>query len=121
MAAYANVILVVDQSDAAPYFGENMDVTFDTTMQDDVGMDAEAFISSLCRYDFVTNFATLNAKTKRLLSEYVSRSIALAGIAYNMAGFSSRIEAEDMLNIHLYRMRLIEKMLADQKTVTYMV
>ena len=37
-----------------------------------------------------------------------------------MSGFTSRIEAEDMINIHLFRMNLIEKLLIDQKTVTYM-
>jgi len=119
MAAYTNVTLVVDQTDAVPYLGANLDAAFDVTMQDDVGMDAQAFLTALCRYDWVTNLATLDANSKRLLSEYVCRYIAVAGIAYEMAGFTSRIEAEDMLNIHLYRMRIIETILTDQKSVTY--
>ena len=120
MAAFANVTLVVDQTDLVPYLGENIDATYDATMQDDVGLDAEAFLTTLCRKDWVTDFAGLNAKTKRLLSEYVCRAMALAGIAFNMAGFTSRIEAEDMLNIHLFRMNIIENILRDQKSVTYM-
>lgn len=121
MVAYSNVTLVVDQSDVAPYLGENIDATYDATMQDDVGMDAQAYITTLSRYDWVANLGTLDTNTKRILSEYVSRAIALAGIAFNMAGFTSRIEAEDMLNIHLFRMRAIENLLGakDQKGVTY--
>ncbi len=119
MAAYTNVTLVVDQSDAAPYLGAKLDPAFDATMQDDVGMDAQAFLSALSRYDWVTNFAELDANTKRILSEYVCRAMALAGIAYEMAGFNSRIEAEDMINVHLYRMRIIEKLLVDQNLVKY--
>lgn len=119
MAAYANVTLVVDTTDVTPYLGELVDATYDVTMQDNVGMDAEAYITTLCRYDWVANLANLDANSKRLLSEFVARMIAVAGIAYNMAGFTSRIEAENMLNIHIWRIGKIEKILADQKGVTY--
>ena len=120
MAAYSNVTLVADTGDVTPYLGENIDATYDVTMQDDVGMDAEAYIVAATRYDWVANLATVDTNTKRLLSEYVARWIAVTGIAFNMAGFTSRIEAEDMLNVHIFRLNRIEKILVDQKTVTYM-
>ena len=120
MAAYANVTLVADTGDVTPYLGKNIDATYDVTMQDDVGVDVEAYIIAATRYDWKTNLATVDANTKRLLSEYVARWIAITGIAFNMEGFTSRIEAEDMLNINIFRVNRIEKILVDQKTVTYM-
>lgn len=101
--------------------GENVDVTGWTDANKTAwGIQAEAFLSALCRYDWSTNVATIDGTTAEMLSEYVARYTGTAGIAYNMAGFTSRIEAEDMLNVHLFRMRQIEKILRDQKLVTYM-
>lgn len=120
MAAYANVTLVADTGDVTPYMGANVAAGYTTTLQDDVGMDAEAAITAATRYDWVTNFASLTAKTKRLLSEYVARAIAIAGILYDTSGYTSLIEAEDMVTYHVYRMQEITKLLTDQKTVTYM-
>lgn len=120
MAAYTNVTLVVDQSDVTPYLGENIDATYDATMQDDVGMDAQAYVIMLSKYDWVTNFATLKATAKRILSEYVARTIAMTGIAYNMDAFTTRIEAEDMINVHWARLMRIEKLLTEQDYVTYL-
>ena len=56
---------------------------------------------------------------KYLLNEYVARYVAICGISYNMSGFTSRVEAEDMINVHVFRLRAIEKLLIDQKTITY--
>lgn len=84
------------------------------------GLHAENYLNILCRYNFSDNFATLNADVKYLLSEYVARYVGMCGILYNMVGYTSRIEAEDMINVHVFRMRQIEKLLKDQKSVTYM-
>ncbi len=99
--------------------GENIDVTGWTDANKTAwGLQAENYVVVISRYDWSTNFASLDAKSKLILSEYVARYTAVAGIAYNMAGFTSRIEAEDMINIHLFRMNRIEKLLSDQKVVT---
>jgi len=101
--------------------GENIDVTGWTDANKTAwGLQAENYINILCRYNFSDNFGTLNVDVRNLLSEYVSRYVGISGIAYNMSGFTSRIEAEDMMNIHLYRMNKIEQILVDQKGVTYM-
>lgn len=120
MAAFATVTLVPDTSDLTPYLGENIDATYDATMQDDAGMDAQSYLCSLCRYDVVTNFASLTANGKRILGEYVCRAMAVVGIAFNMAGFTSRIEAEDMISVNVYYMDKIEKRLEDQKVRKYL-
>ena len=120
MAAFPTVTLVVDTTDLLPYMATDMAAGYTAAMQDDAGMDAEAFLSALSRYDWVTNFATVDANSKRLLSEYVCRHIAVTGILWDMDIFPSRIIAEDMLNVHLHRMNIIEQLLAEQKLITMM-
>jgi len=101
--------------------GENVDATgFTDANKTAWGIQAEAYLVMISRYDWATNIATLNAKAKAILSEYVSRYVAVCAISYNMVGFTSRIEAENMINIHIFRMGIIEKLLEDQKFVTFL-
>jgi len=117
--AYSGTITT--EADIALMAGENVDATGDTEANHNLLVaQAESYLCNLCRYNFVDNYGSLNADVKAILSEYAARYAALALIAYNMAGYSSRIEAEDMMNIHIYRMKAIEKLLIDQKTITYM-
>lgn len=107
--------------------GENVDVTgWTETNKQAWGIQAENFLVVLSRYDWVANESSLTANTKEVLSEYVARYTAVAGIAYNMQGYidlagdTDRIQAEDMLNIHIFRLNKIERLLSDQKVVTLM-
>jgi hypothetical protein len=87
------------------------------------GLQAEAYLASLSRYDWSTNVATIKGVAAEMLSEYVARYCAISGIAYNMgtvgATFSSLIEPEDMIQLHIYRMEQIEKLLKDQDFVNW--
>jgi hypothetical protein len=82
-----------------------------------------AYLCALCRYDFVTNVATLNAQAKNMLAEWIARYTAMSGIAYNMATvggtYSSLIEPEDMIQIHVYRMEEIQKLLQKENTLDF--
>ena len=123
MAAYTNTTLVVDTTDVLPYLGEDIDTTYDTTMQDDVGLDAEASVCCLLKYDVVTNYASITAQGKRILSEYVARAIAVAGMAYKFTGEAAaitRVEGENRINVHLYRMQQIEKLLSETDVRNYL-
>jgi len=113
MAAYTNTTIIEDKDDVEGFLGKNVDAGFTEAMQDLVGTYAEAYLCSLVKYDIVTNWASLNAVYKLLFSEYACRMIAVEGIKYNMsdASFESRIEAEDMINIHMYRMNEIKEIL----------
>ena len=66
---------------------------------DDYMTQVESEINSLCRYNFSDNYATLNVDTKNILKEISSNLAAIYVISYDMSDFSSRIEAEDMINI----------------------
>ena len=99
--------------------GENVDITGWTDANKTAwGIQAEAYLSMLINYDLVTNVATLGTYFKQILNEYVARYVAVSGISYNMAGFTSRVEAEDMINVHFKRMKEIERILKDTESLT---
>ena len=60
---------------------------------------AESTINSICRYNFSDNYATLNADTRNILKEAASNIAAMYIINYDMSGFTSRVEAETMLDV----------------------
>jgi len=72
---------------------------------------AEAFLCNLVKYDIVTNWASISAIYKPIFTEYAARFAAIQLISYNMAGYTSRIEAEDLINIHWARCKEIIKLL----------
>ena len=59
----------------------------------------EAQINSACRYNFSDAYSGLNVDTKGILKEIASNLAAIYVIQYDMSGFTSRVEAEDMINI----------------------
>jgi len=60
---------------------------------------AESVINAICRYNFSDNYSTLNADVKGILKEVASNLAAIYVISYDMSGFTTRTEAEDMINI----------------------
>lgn len=75
---------------------------------------AEAFLIDLVKYDIVTNWTSLNAKKKIIFSEYAGRLAAVSLIGYNMSAYGDRIQAEDLINIHLLRLKELLKVLESQ-------
>lgn len=81
--------------------------------------EVEGLIMCECRHDFKTDYATLNASIKELLRQATSDMAAMYVIIYDMSGYTSRTESENMINV-LYRLyRNAIKLLKDQKTVTW--
>ena len=62
-------------------------------------MEAESYINSVCRYNFSDAYTSLNDDTKGILKECATCMAAINVIQYDMSGYTSRIEAEDMINI----------------------
>lgn len=107
------------EADIALMAGENVDATGDTEANRNLLMaQAESYLCNLVHYNWVDNYSGLNADVKAMLTEYCARYCAVALISYNMAGYTSRVEAEDMINVHAWRMNAIEKMLTNPKTNT---
>ena len=82
-------------------------------------LEAESYLNVLGKYNWSDKYASLNADVKYVLGEFEARYVGMCAIAYNMAGFTTRTEAENMLNIHIFRMKKIEELLLDQKYITY--
>lgn len=115
MAAYTNTVMLADTADVTGFMGEGIDTGFTVTMQDLVGVYTEAYLCNLTQFDAVTNWATINAVYKLMMSEYVARTIAVSALQYFMTGEAgtgfTRIEAEDRINVHLFRIGQIETLL----------
>ncbi|MAG40267.1 hypothetical protein CMI41_04850 [Candidatus Pacearchaeota archaeon] len=110
---------IVTEPEIALMAGENVDTTGDTEANHNLlAAMAESYLSVKLRFNVVDNYAAIDADFKKILAEWAARFAAMSLIAYNMVGFTSRIEGEDMINIHLHRMRQIEIVL-DQKAVTF--
>ena len=120
MAAYTNTVMVSDTADVAAFMGAGIDAAYTVTMQDLVGVYTEGYLCTLVNFDLTTAFSSgLAEKFKRILSEYVARAIAIEGIKYNMKStFTSRVEAEDMISYHIFRMNRIEKILKVEESLT---
>lgn len=68
---------------------------------DTIILDVEAKINVFTRYDWSTADAatTLNTTVRGLLIDTGACLAAIEGISWDMSGFTSRIEAEDMINV----------------------
>lgn len=60
---------------------------------------AEGKICTACRYDVVTNYASLSTIAKEFFRNVAASYAAVMVINYNMAGFTDRQEAMSMINI----------------------
>ena len=81
--------------------------------------EAEGIVSGLSRYDYVTNYALLTAIAKEFLRKATATLAAIDVIKFDISGYTTRIEAEDMLNILYSEWRSFAKTLSDQKFVTW--
>jgi len=79
-------------------------------------LEVESFINSITRYnwsDAVT--AGLNADTQGILKMVSSNLCAIYVIQWDMSGYTSRIEAEDMVNVLRDQALAGMSLLRDQK------
>jgi len=78
--------------------GAGKNAAFDTTMMTAANLRAESLVCCVARYDLSTNYGTLKTYAKLLLNDICSSFAAIEGICYDMSGYTTRIEAEDMIN-----------------------
>ena len=60
---------------------------------------AESTINTFCRYNFSDAYGALDTDVKGILKEVASNLAAIYVIQYDLSGYTSRIEAEDMINV----------------------
>jgi len=111
MATYTNTVMLADTTDVDGFKGTKVSANFTETMEDLVGVYVEAYLCSWVKYDLVSNWDELNTVYKLIFSEYVARYIAVEAIKYDMSTYTTRFEAEDLINIHLARLEEIKLLL----------
>lgn len=92
-----------DETDVALRAGANMSSDIDSGDTDETDkwiVDAESFINVICGYNFTDAFAGLNADVKYILRECAASMAANTAVAYDMSGYSSRVEAETILDVN---------------------
>lgn len=61
--------------------------------------EAESEINAMTRFNFSDVYSTLNEDTRNILKSASSDRAAIYVILYDMSGYTSRTEAEDMINV----------------------
>lgn len=96
----ADVGIYTKNADIVARAGTNANATAVATAATDIYvLNVESFINSATRFNWSDAFAGLNADTKGILTETGACLCAIYVIQWDMAGFTSRVEAEDMINI----------------------
>lgn len=80
----------------------------------------ESEINCMCRYNFSDNYSSLNVDVKNLLKEVASNLAAIYVIQFDFSGYSSRTEAEDMINVLRDAALRGMSILRDKKTQDFM-
>lgn len=81
--------------------------------------EAESEINVSCRFNFSDVYSSLNADTKGLLKQVASDLAAISVISYDMSGYASRIDAEDLINVLRDRALRGLSLLKDKKAVDF--
>lgn len=114
----ADVGIYIKSADIIARAGTNANATAVAPLATDIYvLDVEAFINAATRVnwsDLVT--AGLNVDKEGILREAGACLCAIYVIQWDMSGFTSRIEAEDMINILRDRYLNAMSILRDQKT-----
>ena len=79
--------------------GANVSASYTDVMKTAAVLAAESKVNDLCQYNFSDNYATLNADVKYLLTDVVASIVAIQAICYDMSGYTSIREAENMVNV----------------------
>lgn len=102
--------------------GANADATASTSaaLLEQFSNEAEGFINTQTKYDWVANYASVGANFKPILAEACAAWAGKKLIAYDMSGYTGRGYAESMINIlHDETMRDIAQIKED-KIKTFM-
>ena len=95
----ASTHIMTTQAACETKMGENVSANWTEAMTTEAGLQGESTVNSMCRYNFSDNWGTLNVDVKHLISDIVSSLVAIQAICYDMSGYTSRTEAEDMINV----------------------
>ena len=109
-------------ADVEKYAGANASATSKAEAYVDVYTTcAESEINATVRYNFSDVYAALNDDVKGILRLAACCHVAINVILYDLSGFTSRIEGEDMINVHRDTYLRCIKVLKDKKQEDFIV
>lgn len=82
-------------------------------------LQAENYLNAISRYNWSDAYSSLNADVKSIIEEACSNLAAIYLISFDMKKFTTRIEAEDMINVLWARFQQCVEILKDQKGVDF--
>lgn len=115
---YEATLTTENEIDAKAGASASSDVT--TDQKSAFAEQAESFVISVCRFNFVDEYDNLTNEAKKILNEVVSNLAAMYVIQYDMGGYTSRSEAQTMLDVLRDGAFRGISLLRDKKTQTFM-
>lgn len=94
MATSGSCLLKAGDGVSTVFKESDADTNWDLLM----GM-AESTVCVISRYNWMDVYATLNTDVKGIITDTVSNLAAIYAITYDMSGYTSRTEAEDIINV----------------------
>lgn len=90
---------------------------------DTIIIDVEAMINCATRYDWSALDAatTMNASIRGILVDTSACLAAIEGVTWDMSGYTSRIEAEDLINVLRDRALFNIQILRNKEVQTFML
>jgi len=79
----------------------------------------ESYINCVCRFNYTDTYATLNLDVKGILKEVASNLAAIYVISYDMSGYTSRYEAQMMIDLLYTRAQEGLRELKEKQTQTF--
>ena len=102
--------------------GAGKSATFDTAMMTAANIRAESMVNCMARRDLSTLYATgLTDTGKFILNDICSSFVAIEAITYDMSGYTSRVEAEDMINVLRDGLLRNLSILRDEKVLRFLL
>ena len=95
----ASTHIMTTEAECKQKAGAGVSASFSDAMYTAAGLQGESLVNCVCRYNFSDTWATDNVDVKGLISDVVSSYVAIQAICYDMSGYTSRIEAENMINV----------------------
>ncbi len=99
--------------------GLNVSPAVSGAMLNEITSGAIATINNITRINYSNTYTTLNNDVKTILNEVASKLGAIDCITYDMSGYTSRIEAEDMINVLRDGVLRGLSLLRDKKTTDF--
>jgi len=115
----ASTHIMTTEAECKQKAGANVSASFSDAMYTAAGLQGESIVNVACRYNYSDTWATDNVDVRGLISDIVSSFVAIQAISYDMSGYTSRVEAEDLINVLRDGMLRSLAILRDEKAQTF--